>query len=352
MSRAGRTSWVLCLVGVGAVASVARADIPAGYKGTPFRGTPWPIPGRLEFENVDLGGINVAWKEDDHGNTASGKDYRPGDTDLPQISACNVNGFVDKLTDGTIYPSPTMQQCYYIGWAHAGDWVKLTVDVKRAGKYRISSTFAAEAPTIGFDLAFNDVSKGSYSLPGTSNLHVWKRFDEIATIDLDAGLQVMQFTATVLHLQFDYLELTLVDGSGDAGATDGGASMPGAADASAAGGAAADGGTAGTSGGSGGASAGMGGGAAGIGGGGSAGPAGAAGGGDVSGTTTGNAGAGGSVSTGSGGGAASQTPSRGGCALSGSGDASLFGVGLFAALALRARRRVARARIHSSSPRP
>ena len=41
-----------------AVCSLARpvqAQVPAGYTGTPFMGTPWPIPGRIDFENFDEG---------------------------------------------------------------------------------------------------------------------------------------------------------------------------------------------------------------------------------------------------------------------------------------------------------
>ena len=96
--------------------------------------------------------------------------------------------------------------------------MKVTVDVKKAGRYRMSSTFAADPAMISFDVAFNGVDKGTYVLPGTSNVHVWRRFDDIGTIELDAGLQVLQFTAKVLHLQEDYLEFTAVDPLSDGGA--------------------------------------------------------------------------------------------------------------------------------------
>ena len=70
---------------VSLAATSARADIPAGYKGTPLMGTPWPIPGRIDFENFDLGGQNVAWRVDDHtGNFGvggcPGNNYRDGAT--------------------------------------------------------------------------------------------------------------------------------------------------------------------------------------------------------------------------------------------------------------------------------
>ena len=43
-----------------AAASAVFADIPAGYKGTPSLGTPRALPGRIDFEDYDLGGVNVA----------------------------------------------------------------------------------------------------------------------------------------------------------------------------------------------------------------------------------------------------------------------------------------------------
>ena len=73
-----------------AVGSAARADIPAGYKGTPFdpavaggmfnnmpttaitTAGPYPIPGRLEFENYDMGGLNVGYFTTDHIGCAGG----------------------------------------------------------------------------------------------------------------------------------------------------------------------------------------------------------------------------------------------------------------------------------------
>src|SRR5271166_2742674 len=59
----------------------ARADVPVGYKGKPFdpalaggvghipptvKAGPYPIPGRLDFINYDLGGEMVAYHAGDH----------------------------------------------------------------------------------------------------------------------------------------------------------------------------------------------------------------------------------------------------------------------------------------------
>ncbi|HEV3191255.1 MAG TPA: carbohydrate-binding protein, partial [Polyangiaceae bacterium] len=205
-----------------------------------LQGMPTPIPGRLEFENVDLGGINVAWRVDDHGNNASGKDYRPAQ-DLPNICCLNCLGVIDKYPDGGIYPSADQPHGYYIGWAHPNDWTKFTVNVAKAGIYKISSTFASQPNSIKFSLWFNDVNKtGIISLPGTNDYHIWRPFD-IGTVELDAGTQVMKFQMEgQYHLQYDYLLFEFV-GDADAGApgnTDGGAPgdtaiAPGGSDAGA-----------------------------------------------------------------------------------------------------------------------
>jgi len=236
-------SGVLFLVVLGAQsgASVSlRADVPPTYKGTPafggqtcttmgctpqLQGMPTPIPGRLEFENVDVGGINVAWRVDDHGNNVSGKDYRPAQ-DLPNICCLNCLGVVDKYPDGGIYPSADQPHGYYIGWAHPNDWTKFTVNVAKSGIYKIRSTFASQPNSIRFSIWFNDVNKtGVITLPGTNNYHIWQAFD-IASVQLDAGTQVMKFQMEgQYHLQYDYLLFEFGDNAdgGAPGTTDGGA---------------------------------------------------------------------------------------------------------------------------------
>ena len=91
----------------------AQADVPAGYKGTPFKGTAATLPGRIDFENYDEGGQDVAWRVDDHtGNFGPGgcaaNTYR---TDLPHPQLCLTNNAneVDTYSMGPMmgqkYPS-------------------------------------------------------------------------------------------------------------------------------------------------------------------------------------------------------------------------------------------------------
>jgi hypothetical protein len=232
--------WSLLLtVGVsvaaaGLASSRAVADIPAAYKGAPYLGKPSVIPGRVEFANLDIGGSGVSYHAD-HNRTnsagyepLSGNDYRPTEKDLPNICKTNVNQPPDTWVDGSPYPSATEKSWYYIGYAHK-DWVRVTVDVKQAGTYKVSSNWATSDAKLAFSIWFNDgtstgdgVNKsGVVTLDGTNDYHKWKAYPDFARVTLGAGLQVMTFHLELEHLQYGFLQFDLV---GDAMGSDAGAS--------------------------------------------------------------------------------------------------------------------------------
>ena len=83
MNAPVRRVLVLCAAGCVTlfVAMPGRADVPAGYQGKPFdpavaggvgkipatvKAGPYPIPGRIDFINYDLGGVNVGYFAADH----------------------------------------------------------------------------------------------------------------------------------------------------------------------------------------------------------------------------------------------------------------------------------------------
>lgn len=253
---------------VALIGAHAHADVPAGYMGKPHKGTPLTIPGRIEFEDFDDGGENVAWRVDDHtGNFGVGgcgaNTYR---TDMPHPQLCLTNdpGEVDTYSMGPLmgqlYPTTAMPQSIYIGYTHGADWVKLTVNVAKAGMYTLSSTWASDPAgpdQIKFQILFNDVLKADVKLPGTGGYHNWVAAPDFAMVSLDAGVQVLQFAPKSMHLNYDYLQLSLMlpgggvdDGSMGAGGagTGGGGGAAGNAGASGAAGSAGTGGTSGASG--------------------------------------------------------------------------------------------------------
>jgi hypothetical protein len=201
------------LAGLFLTVGAANADIPAGYKGTPFGGTPRTIPGRIDFEDYDLGGVNVAWKTDNKagaaGSNAAGRES-DGEKDHPAFYTTNTNpGEVDKLPDNTLYPSDANPKSVYIGATHASDWANVTVNVAQAGTYWLSTHYGGENGTYKFSVRFNNVNKtGSISLPGTNNYHNWRFYRNFAKVELEAGVQVMQYMVESQHINWDYLYLS------------------------------------------------------------------------------------------------------------------------------------------------
>jgi hypothetical protein len=246
------------------VARYAHAAVPAGYTGTPYKGTPQAIPGRVELADMDLGGINVAWYADHNRmNSAgyepiSGNDYRPDDKNLPNI--CKTNrafevpgeGSEDFWEDGKRYPSEDNKFVYYMGYAHTVDWVRVTVNVAKAGKYNVSSNWACANNPCGLSLWFNDGTgapenpdrpldgqnkSGIVKFDATNDYHKWRAYPNFTQVELSAGVQVMTFNLEQAdHLQYGFLQFDPVDGPiGGAGAGAGGAAGAGTGGSPAAG---------------------------------------------------------------------------------------------------------------------
>jgi MYXO-CTERM domain-containing protein len=236
----------------------ALAAVPTGYKGTPYMGTPQAIPGRVELANLDVGGEGVTYHADHRRANAkaegysplSGDDYRPTELDLPDICSTNVKPPPDSWdkAGGLPYPTAAKEHWYYMGLAHAVDWVKVTVDVKKAGKYWMSSNWASPNGTMHFQVYFNDGSapaaagdtkldgpmKADVNLgAGTGDYHIWKAYPHFAMVELTEGVQVMTFHLRTDHLQYGFIQFDPVDGAGADGGASGAAGTSGAAGAGA-----------------------------------------------------------------------------------------------------------------------
>jgi|HubBroStandDraft_1064217.scaffolds.fasta_scaffold00481_17 hypothetical protein len=274
-------------------AGTVRAEVPATYKGKPFdpavaggvgkipptvKAGPYPIPGRLDFINYDLGGDGVGYHAGDH-ITNNGSEsvklalgYR---TDAPTATLCLTNQEENDVwyetssaLDGTFFPSPTTAD-YYIGAVQVGDYFNLTVSVATAGTYSLSSTWASgNGPpggeggdgAMGLQVYSNGTMVGSWTatFPNyetEANFHNWKAYPNFATITLAAGLQVIKLESTSKHLNTSYVQFDLLtadggidDGDGSAGGSSGAAGSDAAGASSGSSGSMAASGTAATSG--------------------------------------------------------------------------------------------------------
>jgi hypothetical protein len=256
------TSVAIGLFVTGLSAS-ALAAIPAGYKGTPFDpkvaggkaipptvpAGPYPLPGRLDFVNYDMGGINIGYFTEDHIGCA-GDGYR---SDGVTPTLCKTNAMegdvwydTSAALDGTQYPSTTSAD-FYIGAAHPGNYVNITVNVNTAGMYSLSSTWASGNGPPGGEGGNGAMELKVYvngALPAavdrkstfpnyqtTANYHKWKAYPNFATITLDAGLQVIKLELQAFHLNLSYVQFSLMlpgGGFDDGGSGAGGSSTAGA----------------------------------------------------------------------------------------------------------------------------
>ena len=160
--------------------SVSQATIPAGYPGRPYPpgSAPHEIPGRISFHDYDyvppsLGQSNgVTFVQDDQAyaanSNAGGRDGKipgiPADSDnawpalyltwhVPSSDTFYAAGVV--YPNGTRYPgSDTSVNDWYIGASHPDGMTKYTIHVPKAGKYWISSIWAADSWPVTFHVNF------------------------------------------------------------------------------------------------------------------------------------------------------------------------------------------------------
>lgn len=157
----------LCLMVVLLLAPCTEGSVPKSYKGKPFKdaahqGGAQAIPGRLQAAFYDLGGEGVAYHDADPINHGSGElNYTPGhcEAGVP-FSICHFReregvdiSYVKKLADLN-HPSPVLPewQQLYLGWEQTGEWTNYTVDVKKAGRYKIVVMYSNTPQTIQFSL--------------------------------------------------------------------------------------------------------------------------------------------------------------------------------------------------------
>src|SRR4051794_11737903 len=156
-------------------AGPSRADVPAGYAGKPHGGAPKAIPGRVNLIDYDEGGSGVGFQVVHQGDVGcAGYDYR---MDKPTPTLCKTSMQEgDKYTAGPMmgmtFPSATTAD-YYVGAIRPGDWVQVTVDVKTAGMYQLSTDFASDGGQIDIKISFNGVQKVEFKRAGTGGYHNW-----------------------------------------------------------------------------------------------------------------------------------------------------------------------------------
>ena len=184
-------------------------QIPAGYTGTPFGGTPQTIPGKIEIEKYDLGGAGVAYQADAGGAFDKCGFQR---NDGLKLQCTQQQGSPADKTAPGCGEEPAGQ--IYLGYIGAGNWYKYTVNVVEAGTYVISGHEGVAGNT-QMQFTFTDAQKtGPLTLPSTnvcSNYeayHVWATHPNLGEITLTPGKYVLTITVVAAAMNLDWFAFT------------------------------------------------------------------------------------------------------------------------------------------------
>jgi hypothetical protein len=160
------------------------------YKGTPYYNTAQAVPGRVLPVLYDVGGEGVAFHDTDTINPGSGR-LNPGNHPNDKF---RINEPV-----GTTYTKPNLDVWQnsgeplvpghlYLGWTQPGEWVNLTLNVAKKGKYKLRAQMSSNNKNAKIRLHVNGVDKsGLLTIASTTHWHTWNIFENLATLHLPAG---------------------------------------------------------------------------------------------------------------------------------------------------------------------
>jgi hypothetical protein len=220
-----------CVVAVLAFAYCAggKQPIRAGSRGTAFEDDrhsgPQSVPGRVQCEAYDQGGEGVAYHDADSRNNGSGN-LNPLDgrylNEFRKDEGVDTSytKFWDEIDNNPFNKVAPEAEQLYVGWTEPGEWINITVDVKKAGDYEVGLMYTSNrGGTIGLD--FNGAKLADpIEVPTTFDAkeplawrqwHHWNRLGRAAKVRLPRGVGVLTLRIlTQGNFNFDYLEFTPV----------------------------------------------------------------------------------------------------------------------------------------------
>lgn len=163
---------------------VLTVNIPAAQ--LPYNGTPFNIPGKIEAEEYDKGGQNIAYNDFD--STNNGGLFRL--TEGVDIEACSEGG-------------------YDLGYTLAGEWAKYTINVTATGTYTLQARVAAPGTGGLFHVELDGVNiSGAFVVPNTTGYQTWGTA-EVVTPVLAAGKHVLRVIVDAGGFNFNYFNFII-----------------------------------------------------------------------------------------------------------------------------------------------
>jgi hypothetical protein len=171
----------------------AFAEIPPGYTGKPYQGTPLSIPGIFYADRADSGANGVAF-------------FHPGNTNYQaMLKMTGIDFGFDCVLPGSQNDVTLTKGEIYWAYIEPNEWMKATINVTAAGQYTINmlATNGDDAKSRvvnmllvvynGTDSVRADTLKMPYiGTCGAYDFHSWFVAKGLDTITLKAGVQVMK----------------------------------------------------------------------------------------------------------------------------------------------------------------
>ncbi|HEY8918730.1 MAG TPA: discoidin domain-containing protein [Chitinophaga sp.] len=151
---------------------------------TPYGGTKWAIPGKIEAENYDNGGEGVAYH--DLTPTNQGGQYRT--TEAVDVETCTEGG-------------------YDLGYVQAGEWFEYTVNVATAGTYTLQARVATNAAGKSFHVELDGQTIGAIAIPNTGDWQTWSTVS-VTTPALTAGTRVLRIVVDNAEFNLNWISFT------------------------------------------------------------------------------------------------------------------------------------------------
>ena len=158
-------------------------------------GSPWTTPDynnnvlggtlRLEAENFDIGGKNVAYSNTN--TTNPGGQYRPNETVGLEATSDTGGG-------------------YDVGWTAAGDWLEYTMKISSAGTYNLRLRVAGPSAGSVQALANGTNLTAQWTLPNTGGAQTWRTVTN--SVFLTPGRQKLRINVLAGGFNLNWIELS------------------------------------------------------------------------------------------------------------------------------------------------
>lgn len=149
--------------------TIGSSTPPPTVTNTPYGGVARLIPGTIQAEDYDNGGINIAYKDNTTGN-AGGKYRTTESVDL---------GYSSKEVSN------------YLGWTQAGEWLKYSVNISSSRTYSLQLRVASANAGKSVRIEIDGTTIATVAIPKTGGADKWTTVT-VSGINLTAGLKTLR----------------------------------------------------------------------------------------------------------------------------------------------------------------